>query len=86
MSLVGLATWGYQEGTTRSSPVSISVRPLPEGVWLAVSDRLPGLIVETDTREEAIDLAREMALELMELHGERPDHNNQQFAFIFDQI
>jgi hypothetical protein len=45
--------------------ITVVVRRLPEGVWLATSDDLPGLIVETETREEAIDLSRELAWELL---------------------
>ena len=81
--LFGAATRIYQEGTTESAAIAITVRQLPEGVWLAFSDDLPGLIVETDTRDEAIDLATDMALELMELRGKQPDRRNQKFAFVF---
>ena len=52
--------------------IMVVVRRLPEGVWLATSDDLPGLIVETGTREAAIDLAPELALELLdEKSGQR---------------
>jgi hypothetical protein len=63
----------------------ITVVHLPEGVWLAYSDSLPGLIVETDTRDEAINLSRDMAIELMEMRGEKPDRQRQHFAFIFEE-
>ena len=53
--------------------ITVVVRRLPEGVWLATSDDLPGLIVETKTREEAIDLSPELALELLNESGERSD-------------
>jgi predicted RNase H-like HicB family nuclease len=53
--------------------ITVVVRRLPEGVWLATSDDLPGLIVETETREEAIDLSPELALELLNENGERSD-------------
>jgi hypothetical protein len=83
MMLFGAATRIYREGTASSNTIAITVRQLPEGVWLAFSDDLPGLIVETDTRDETIDLARDMALDLIELRGDLPDRRNQQFAFIF---
>lgn len=46
--------------------VVIVVEPLPEGVWLGTSPDVPGLIVETETRDECVELSRELA---MELHG-----------------
>ena len=49
--------------------IRVVVRRLPEGVWLATSDDLPGLIVETETRERAIDLAPQLALELLNENG-----------------
>ena len=63
--------------------ITVVVRRLPEGVWLATSDDLPGLIVETDTREEAIDLSPELALELLREEGRQPDKSHHKFVFIF---
>ena len=63
--------------------ITVVVRRLPEGVWLATSDDLPGLIVETETREEAIDLSPELALELLNESGERSDQPRPRFVFTF---
>ena len=63
--------------------ITLVVRRLPEGVWLATSDDLPGLIVETETREEAIDLSPELALELLNESGERSDLARPRFVFTF---
>ena len=63
--------------------ITVVVRRLPEGVWLATSDDLPGLIVETKTREEAIDLSPELALELLSENGERSDRARPRFVFTF---
>ena len=38
---------------------------LPEGVWLTTCAELPGLVVETDTREEGERLAPEVAADLL---------------------
>ncbi len=54
-----------QSDTYSDRLITVSVRKLPEGVWLVTSDDLPGLIVETDTAEEAIDLSRELAIDLI---------------------
>jgi predicted RNase H-like HicB family nuclease len=63
--------------------ITVVVRRLPEGVWLATSDDLPGLIVETETREEAIDLSRELALQLLEDNGQQSDWARNKFVYIF---
>lgn len=46
--------------------IALNIRHLPEGVYLATSDDLPGLTVECDSREEAEAAARAVALELIE--------------------
>jgi predicted RNase H-like HicB family nuclease len=63
--------------------ITVVVRRLPEGVWLATSDDLPGLIVETDTREEAIDLSPELALDLLREEGRQPEKAHPRFVFVF---
>jgi predicted RNase H-like HicB family nuclease len=67
----------------KSPPVTICVTRLPEGVWLAVSDDIPGLVVETDTRDEAIDLARELALELLREEGRGAEADEREIVFLF---
>lgn len=42
---------------------------LPEGVWLTTCDEMPGLVVETETREEGERLAPLLAAELAEMDG-----------------
>jgi hypothetical protein len=42
--------------------VTIRVKQLPEGVFLATSDEAPGLTAEFDTRDEIIATAPEIAL------------------------
>jgi hypothetical protein len=48
-----------------------------------VSDDIPGLTVETDTRDEAIDLARELAVELLREDGRAAEADKVEFAFLF---
>lgn len=64
--------------------IAIAVRRLPEGVWLATSDDLPGLTVECATREEIIDEAREVAAALLEEMGQAPSRRPPRFAFTFE--
>jgi hypothetical protein len=62
--------------------ITVVVRKLPEGVWLATSDDLPGLIVETETRDQAIDLSPQLALELLD-DEERAAAGLPRFVFVF---
>ncbi len=53
--------------------ITLSIRRLPEGVYLATSDDVPGLTVECETRDEAEAAARAIAVELVgEELGPRP--------------
>lgn len=81
--LVPSAVFGLQVLNASTEIITVAVRQLPEGVWLATSDDLPGLIVETATRDETIDLSRELAFELLEAEGRDADRAHQKFAFIF---
>ena len=42
--------------------VTMKVKQLPEGVFLATSDDVPGLTVECETRDEIIGTASEVSL------------------------
>ncbi len=68
--------------SSKSEALTVTVRELPEGVFLGTSDDLPGLIIEADTRDELIDIARSMAAELLELEGLSPDRR---ITFYFEQ-
>lgn len=82
--LVAAATYTIMQ-RDRDLGITISVRKLPEGVYLATSDDVPGLTVECETRDEIIDAARDVAFDLLEMSGEHPDRKLQRFAFIFDR-
>ena len=49
--------------------VTIRVKELREGVFLATSEEVPGLTVECETRDEIIATAPEIALELFEVEA-----------------
>jgi predicted RNase H-like HicB family nuclease len=51
--------------------IRIQVEELPEGVYLATSDELPGLIAQGRTVAEALDIARDVARKLIEARRER---------------
>jgi predicted RNase H-like HicB family nuclease len=49
----------------------IQVEELPEGLFLATSDELPGLVAQGRTIAEALDIARDVARKLIEARRER---------------
>ena len=51
--------------------IRIQVENLPEGVFLATSDELPGLVAQGRTVAEALDIARDVARKLIEARRER---------------
>jgi predicted RNase H-like HicB family nuclease len=64
--------------------VTIRVKQLPEGVFLATSDEVPGLTVECDTRDEIIATAPEIAFELLEIEAGHPLPQPPVVTFAFD--
>lgn len=53
--------------------IRVTIRKLPEGVWLATSKDLPGLVAQALTRHEALDAAREVAHQLLESYCKHGD-------------
>jgi predicted RNase H-like HicB family nuclease len=51
--------------------IRIQVEELPEGVFLATSDELPGLVAQGRTVAEALEIARDVARKLIEARRER---------------
>lgn len=51
--------------------IRIQVEELPEGVFLATSDQLPGLVAQGRTVAEALEIARDVARKLIEARRER---------------
>jgi predicted RNase H-like HicB family nuclease len=51
--------------------VSQDLEELPEGVWVATSDELSGLVAQGRTVAEALDIARDVARKLIEARRER---------------
>ena len=50
--------------------INIHVEKLPEGVFLATSEDVPGLVAQGRTATEAIEIARDVARKLMEARAE----------------
>ena len=51
--------------------LQIRVEQLPEGVYLATSDDLPGLVAQGRTIAETLEIARDVARKLIEARRER---------------
>jgi predicted RNase H-like HicB family nuclease len=51
--------------------IRVQIEELPEGVYLATSDDLPGLVAQGRTVAEALDIARDVARKLIEARRER---------------
>lgn len=51
--------------------IRIHVERLPEGLFLATSDELPGLLAQGRTVAEALEIARDVARKLIEMQRER---------------
>ena len=55
--------------------VNLHIKKLPEGVYLATSDDLPGLIAQGRTVSETVEIARDVARKLIEARRERDEAN-----------
>lgn len=51
--------------------VTLHIEHLPEGVYLATSDEIPGLVAQGRTVTETLEIARDVAKKLLEAQAER---------------
>ena len=51
--------------------IQVQIEELPEGLFLATSDELPGLVAQGRTVAETLDIARDVARKLIEAQRER---------------
>ncbi len=51
--------------------VNIHVEKLPEGVYLATSDDIPGLVAQGRTVTETMEIARDVARKILEAQADR---------------
>lgn len=52
--------------------INLHIEKLPEGVYLATSDSVQGLIAQGRTIAETIEIARDVAKKLLEAHDGQP--------------
>lgn len=51
--------------------VNVHIEKLPEGVYLATSEDVPGLLAQGRTIHETLEIARDVAKKLLETRAER---------------
>lgn len=51
--------------------IRIQIEHLPEGLYLATSQELPGLVAQGRTVAEALEIARDVARKLIEAHARK---------------
>ncbi len=56
--------------------INIHVEKLPEGVYLATSDDVPGLVAQGRTVTETMEIARDVARKILEAQAERRKNPN----------
>ena len=52
--------------------INIHIQQLPEGVYLATSDEVQGLVAQGRTIVETLEIARDVAKKLLEAQGRLP--------------
>ncbi|XGV96775.1 MAG: type II toxin-antitoxin system HicB family antitoxin [Leptolyngbya sp. BL-A-14] len=53
------------------SIATLHIEKLPEGLYLATSDDIPGLVAQGRTSAETLEIARDIAKKLLEARQER---------------
>ena len=56
--------------------INIHIEKLPEGVYLATSDEVQGLVAQGRTVNETLEIARDVAKKLLETQNEIPEALN----------
>ena len=59
------------KGSKMERIINVHIEKLPEGVYLATSDDIQGLIAQGRTISEVMEIARDVARRLLEAQGER---------------
>ena len=54
--------------------VNLHIEKLPEGVYLATTDDIPGLVAQGRTVIETLEIARDVAKKLLEAQAARKGH------------
>ena len=66
--------------------VNIHVKKLPEGVYLATSDDVPGMVAQGRTVAEALEIARDVTRKILEAKAERSGSENIDLPLVGDSF
>jgi predicted RNase H-like HicB family nuclease len=67
--------------------IKLHIEKLPEGVYLATSDDIQGLVAQGDTVAETLEIARDVAHQLIEARTERENMMSlKQIPDMFDYL
>lgn len=66
--------------------IQLHIEKLPEGVYLATSDDIQGLIAQGRTIQETIEIARDVAKKLIESQTDAPHLKNVSESFNYPLI
>jgi len=66
--------------------VNIHIKKLPEGVYLATSDDVPGLVAQGRTVAEALEIARDVTRKILEAKAERSGSDNIDLPLVGDSF
>ena len=58
---------------------NVDIELLPEGVYLATSDDIPGLVAQGRTTTETLEIARDVAEKLVAARAERRNESDHSF-------
>ena len=64
--------------------IQLHIEKLPEGVYLATSDDVQGLVAQGRTIQETIEIARDVAKKLIEAMGDAPSTHLAPVREMFD--
>ena len=63
---------------------NLHIEKLPEGIYLATSEDIPGLVAQGRTITETVEIARDVARKLMEAQADR--HQQAKLAAVKDSF
>ncbi|MFZ1978980.1 MAG: DUF1902 domain-containing protein [Bacteroidota bacterium] len=66
--------------------VKLHIEKLPEGVFLATSDEIEGLVAQGRTISETLEIARDVAKKILELREEYSNKNALEVPFDYPLV
>ncbi len=60
----------------RKKTITLHIQELPEGVYLATSEDIPGLVVQEKTIDQTLTSSCEVAQQILEVQAEQDQNNH----------